>query len=177
MRRESHLVPLPRGAGTSGRALRPFQGSRNHRVTSPIDGASPTTSPAAAQRQRSDPARCDRRRAPPPTTRRLAHHPRHLAALAPAPNRPPLDPTPPITRAAIHHCRDRPTHHRHGNRQPHLGLPPHSWRARSARPPRRGIHGVDDPQTARHRFRTTTLRGSSSPPTARTSGCTSATTC
>jgi hypothetical protein len=59
----------------------------------------------------------------PAPTRRLARHPRHPAALAPATNRPPLDPTHPRTRTAIHNLRDPPTHHRHGHRQPDLGLP------------------------------------------------------
>ena len=68
-------LPFPRCAGVSGRALGPFQGSRDHPVALPTDGASPTRQPAPAQRQRSDPARRDRRRAPAPPTPRPARHP------------------------------------------------------------------------------------------------------
>ncbi len=43
--RVSHSLPLPRGAGRSGRALGPFQGSRDHRVGPPTDGAPPASPP------------------------------------------------------------------------------------------------------------------------------------
>jgi hypothetical protein len=79
--------------------------------------------------------------------------PRHTAALAPATNRPPLDPTHQRTRTAIHNRRDPPTHHRHGHRQPDLGLPPNPRRTRRPRSPCRSVHGLADPQAPRHRSR------------------------
>ena len=66
----------------------------------------------------------------------------------------PWTPIQPTTRTPIHRRRDPQAHHRHGQPQPNLGLTPHPRRTHPSRPPGRGIHRVENPQTPRHRPRT-----------------------
>jgi hypothetical protein len=47
---------------------------------------------------------------------------------------------------AIHPRRNPPAHHRDGNPEPDLGLPPHPRRTQRSRPHRRSIHRLEDPQ-------------------------------
>ena len=69
------------------------------------------------------PAGCHRGGVAPTAASRLARQTRDAAAPAPTPHRPPLDPTLPGARQALHLGGAASSHHRHGHQQPHLGLP------------------------------------------------------
>ena len=56
--------------------------------------------------------------------------------------------------STVHRRRDPTSHHRHGDPEHDLGMPPHRGRTRRSRPHRRRLNSVEDPQTQRHRPRT-----------------------
>ena len=160
IRRVPNLVPLVGCAGSPRCALAPLEGPRDHRVAPPIRCAAPTGRPPRAHRRRPDLARSDRGRAPTTEPSRVAGHPRHAVALAPAPHRRALDPTTATTGPTVDLSRASPTHTAPRSRESDLGLPPHPRRTERARPPPRCVHGLADPQQRRNRPGTHSLQKS-----------------
>src|SRR5918998_1345151 len=60
-------------------------------------------------------------------------------------DRSPGSTTRPPTRTSPDHSDDQPAHHRHGNREPHLGTPARARRTDPPRPSHRRLHCVADP--------------------------------
>ena len=140
--RVPNLVPIPGITGSAHCALRPLEGPRDHRVAPPTRCAAPTNRPTRTHRRRPDLARSDRGRARATEPNRVAGHPRHTVALAPAPHRPALDPTTATAGPTVDLSRDSPTHTAPRSRESDLGIPPHPRRTRRARPPPRCVHGL-----------------------------------
>ena len=90
--RVPNLVPIPGITGSAHCAVRPLEGPRDHRVAPPTRCAAPANRPTRAHRRRPQLARRDRGRARATEPNRVAGHPRHAVALAPAPHRRALDP-------------------------------------------------------------------------------------
>ena len=155
--RVPNLVPIVGITGSAHCALRPLQGPRDHRVAPPTRCAAPANRPTRAHRRRPELARsdCGRARATEPS--RVAGHPRHAVALAPAPHRRALDPTTATAGPTVDLSGDSPTRTAPRSRESDLGLPPHPRRTRRARPPPCCVHGLADPQQRRNRPRTHTL--------------------
>ena len=140
--RVPNLVPIPGITGSARCAVRPLEGPRDRRVAPPTRCAAPTNRPPRAHRRRPELARGDRGRARATEPSRVAGHPRHAVALAPAPHRRALDPTTATAGPTIDLSRDSPTRTAPRSRESDLGLPPHPRRTRRARPPPRCIHGL-----------------------------------
>ena len=126
--RVPNLVPIPGITGSAHCAIRPLQGPRDHRLAPPTRCAAPTDRPTRAHRHRPELARsdCGRARATEPS--RVAGHPRHAVALAPAPHRPTLDPTTATAGPATDGSGASPTRTAPRSRESDLGLPPHPRR-------------------------------------------------
>ena len=155
--RVPNLVPIPGITGSAHCAVRPLQGPRDHRVAPPTRCAASTGRPTRAHRHRPQLARsdCGRARATEPS--RVAGHPRHAVALAPAPHRRTLDPTTATAGPTIDLSRDSPTRTAPRSRESDLGIPPHPRRTCRARPHHRSVNYLADPQQRRNRPRTHTL--------------------
>ena len=95
-----------------------------------------------AHRRRPQLARSDRGRARATEPNRVAGHPRHAVALAPAPHRRALDPTTSTAGPTVDLSRDSPTRTAPRSRESNLGIPPHPRRTHRARPPPRCVHGL-----------------------------------
>ena len=108
--RVSHHVPLVGCAGSPCCALAPLEGPRDHRVAPPARCATPASRPTRTHRRRPQLARSDSGRAAATEPSRVAGHPRHAVALAPAPHRPALDPTTATTGPTVDLSRAAPTH-------------------------------------------------------------------
>ena len=155
--RVPNLVPIPGITGSARCAVRPLEGPRDHRVAPPTRCAAPANRPTRAHRRRPELARsdCGRARATEPS--RVAGHPRHAVALAPAPHRRALDPTTATAGPTVDLSRASPTRTAPRSRESDLGIPPHPRRTRRARPPPRCVHGLADPKERPNRPRTHTL--------------------
>ena len=155
--RVPNLVPIPGITGSAHCALRSLEGPRDHRVAPPTRCAAPASRPTRTHRRRPELARSDRGRARAAEPNRVAGHPRHAVALAPAPHRPALDPTTATAGPTVDLSGASPTRTASRSRESDLGIPPHPRRTRWARPPPRCIHGLADPQQRRYRPRPHTL--------------------
>ena len=155
--RVPNLVPIPGITGSAHCALRPLEGPRDHRVAPPTRCAAPPGQSPRVQRRRPELARSDRGRAHATEPNRVAGHPRHAVALAPAPQCRALDPTTSTAGPTIDLGRDSPTRTAPRSRESDLGIPPHPRRTCRARPPPRCIHGLADPQQRPNRPRPHTL--------------------
>ena len=140
--RVPNLVPIPGITGSAHCALRPLEGPRDHRVAPPTRCAAPPNRPTRAHRRRPELARGDRGRARATEPSRVAGHPRHAVALAPAPHRPALDPTTATAGPTIDLSGALPTRTAPRSRESDLGISPHPRRTRRARPPPRCVHGL-----------------------------------
>ena len=109
IRRVPNLVPIVGITGSARCALRPVEGPRDHRVAPPTRCAAPPNRPTGAHRRRPELARSDRGRAAATEPSRVAGHPRHAVALAPAPHRRALDPTTATAGPTVDVSRDSPT--------------------------------------------------------------------
>ena len=138
--RVPNLVPIAGITGSAHCALRPLEGPRDHRVAPPTRCAAPTGRPTRAHRRRPELARSDYGRARATEPNRVADHPRHAVASAPAPHRRALDPTTSTAGPTVDLSRASPTRTAPRSRESDLGIPPHPRRTCRARPPPRCIH-------------------------------------
>ena len=122
--RAPHHLPIPGITGSAHCAVRPLEGPRDHRVAPPTRRAAPTGRPPRAHRRRPQLARSDRGRTTATEPSRVAGHPRHAVALAPAPHSRTLDPTTATAGPAIDLSRASPTHTAPRSRQSNLGIAP-----------------------------------------------------
>ena len=151
IRRVPNLVPIPGVAGSAHCAVRSLEGHRDNRVAPPTRRVAPTGRPTRDHRRRPDLARGDRGCATATEPSRVAGHPRHTVALAPAPHRRALGSTTATAGPAIDLSEASPTRAAPRSGESDLGIPPHPWRARRARPPPCCVHGLADPQQRRNR--------------------------
>ena len=105
-----NLVPIPGITGSTHCAVRPLQGPRDHRVAPPTRCAAPAGQPTRTHRRRPELARGDSGRARATEPSRVAGHPRHTVALAPAPHRRTLGPTTATAGSTIDLSGASPTH-------------------------------------------------------------------
>ena len=145
-----NLVPIPGITGSTHCAVRPLQGPRDHRVAPPTRCAAPAGQPTRTHRRRPELARGDSGRARATEPSRVAGHPRHTVALAPAPHRRTLGPTTATAGSTIDLNGASPTHTAPRSGESDVGLPPHPRRTARARPHHRSVNYLADPQQRRH---------------------------
>ena len=145
-----NLVPIPGITGSTHCAVRPLRGPRDHRVGPPTRCAAPAGQPTRTHRRRPELARGDSGRARATEPSRVAGHPRHTVALAPAPHRRTLGPTTATAGSTIDLSGASPTHTAPRSGESDLGLPPHPRRTARARPHHRSVNYLADPQEHRH---------------------------
>ena len=155
--RVPNLVPIVGITGSARCAVRPLEGPRDHRVAPPTRCAAPANRPTRAHRRRPLLAWGDCGRARATEACRVAGHPRHAVALAPAPRRRALDPTPATAGPTVDLGRASPTRAAPRSRESDLGISPHPRRTCRARPPPRCVDGLADPKERPNRPRTHTL--------------------
>ncbi len=127
-----------------------LQGPRDHRVAPPTRCAAPAGQPTRTHRRRPELARGDSGRARATEPSRVAGHPRHTVALAPAPHRRTLGPTTATAGPTIDLSGASPTHTAPRSGESDVGLPPHPRRTARARPHHRSVNYLADPQERRH---------------------------